>query len=316
MNFSSIIKKLNKTYSIVIIPNSNDSVKKYSIKAPFAKILATLLLVLSVSLSIYIINLSQNGVKAKELSKEDLQQQIETLSLSLVEQNEVLSASNNQIKDLQSNAAASKQKINEFTMMYKQIADNYISKSNRGSNAKSKGTSQVGLDLIKLNSIVEKLNNNFNSDEQLLKELKSSKEKLEKVVNAIPTLIPASGKISSPFGMRNHPIKKVNKEHDGVDISSSSGDPILASAAGTVEYSGYSKGYGYNVIINHGNGYRTLYAHASRLLVKSGDNIDKGQKIALVGSTGLSTGPHLHFEIRINNIPVDPTEYVDFSSSK
>lgn len=316
MNYSNIIKKLNKTYSIVIIPNSNDSVKKYSIKAPFAKILATLLLVLSVSLSVYIINLSQNNVQAKELSKKDLQQQIELLSLSLIEQNEVLSASNNQIKVLQSNAAANKQKINEFTNMYKQIADNYISKSNRGSTVKSKSTSQAGLDLIKLNGIVEQLNKNFNSDEQLLKELKSSKENLEKVVNAIPTLIPASGKISSPFGMRNHPIKKVNIEHDGVDISSSTGDPILASAAGIVEYSGYSKGYGNNVIINHGNGYRTLYAHASKLLVTNGDNIDKGQKIALVGSTGLSTGPHLHFEIRINNIPVDPTEYVDFSSYK
>ncbi len=316
MNFSSIIKKLNKTYSIVIIPNSNDSVKKYSIKAPFAKILAALLLVLSISFSVYIINLSQNNVQAKELSKEELQDQIENLSLSLIEQNDVLIASNNQIKALQSNEAASKQKINEFTTMYKQIADNYISKSDRGSTPKSRSTSQVGLDLIKLNSIVEQLNKNFNSDEQLLSELKSSKEKLEKVVNAIPTLVPASGKISSPFGMRNHPIKKVNKEHDGVDIDSSKGDPILASAAGIVEFSGYSNGYGYNVIIDHGNGYRTLYAHSSKLLVKKGDRIDKGQKIALVGSTGLSTGPHLHFEIRINNIPVDPTEYVDFNSSK
>ncbi|QNU66564.1 peptidoglycan DD-metalloendopeptidase family protein [Ruminiclostridium herbifermentans] len=316
MNLSSIIKKLNKTYSIVIIPNSNDSVKKYSIKAPFAKLLATLLLVLSISFSVYMINFSQSSVQAKELSKKDLQQQIETLSLSLIEQNKLLAASNNQIKTLQSNEAANKQKINEFTAMYKQIADDYISKSNRGSADKSKVTGQAGLDLIELNGIVEQLNKDFNSDEQLINELKNSKEKLEKVVNAIPTLIPASGKISSPFGMRNHPIKKVNKEHDGVDIDSSTGDPILASAAGIVEFSGYSSGYGNHVIIDHGNGYRTLYAHSSKLLVKKGDTIKKGQKIALVGSTGLSTGPHLHFEIRINNTPVDPTEYLDFTSSK
>ncbi len=316
MNLSSIIKKLNKTYSIVIIPNSNDCVKKYSIKAPLAKLLATLLLVSSVSFSAYLINLSESKVQAKELSKEDLQQQIQSLSLSLLEQNEVLTASNNQIKALQSSAVASKEKINEFTKMYKQIADNYMTKSNRGSTAKSKSTSQAGLDLIKLNSVVEQLNKNFNSDEQLLAELNLSKEKLEKVVSAIPTLIPSPGKICSPFGMRKHPIKKVYLAHDGVDISSSSGDPILASASGKVEYSGYSKGYGYNVIINHGNGYHTLYAHASKLLANKGDNIQKGQKIALVGSTGLSTGPHLHFEIRVNNIPVDPTEYVDFSLAK
>lgn len=314
MKVSNIIKKLNKTYSIVIIPNSNDSVRKYSLKAPFAKALIALLFVFSISLTIYFINLSSNN-QIEEVSKEELQKQIQNLSLSLAEQNEALSASNNKIKEMQSSAAADKEKIKEFTKMYEEIAKNYISKSNRGTTDKSKSSSQIGLDLIKLNSIVEQLNKSFNTDEKLIDELKTTKDKIEEVVNAIPTLVPASGKISSPFGMRIHPIKKVNKIHEGVDISASSGDPILASASGIVEYSGYSNGYGYNVKINHNNGYHTIYAHASKLLVKNGEKVSKGQKIALVGSTGLSTGPHLHFEIRINNNPVDPTQYVNFSSS-
>ncbi|PYG89386.1 murein DD-endopeptidase MepM/ murein hydrolase activator NlpD [Ruminiclostridium sufflavum DSM 19573] len=312
MKVSSIIKKLNKTYSIVIIPNSNDSVKRYSLKAPFAKILLTLLIVFSVSITVYLINYSQKSAQMQEISREELQQQIQTLSLSLIKQNEALSASNNHIQELQSRAAADKDKIDEFTKMYKEIADNYISKSSRGTSSKNVSISQTGMDLIKLNNVVEKLNENFNNDGQLLSELKNSKTDLEKIVDAIPTLAPASGKIGSPFGIRMHPIKKVKIAHDGVDISSSSGDPILASASGVVEYAGYSNGYGYNVIIDHKNGFRTIYAHSSKLLVKKGDSIDKGQKIALVGSTGLSTGPHLHFEIRIGNTPVDPTLYVDF----
>ena len=315
MRNSSIIKKFNKTYSIVIIPNNNDSIKKYSLKAPFAKISAALLIVFSLSLTAYCINLSRNSVNINEVSKEDLQKQIETLSQSIVEQNEALLASNNKIKSLQSNATASKKKIKEFTEMYAEIANTYISKSNRGTTTKSKSASQAGLDLLKLNSYIQQLNKNFNSDEELEKDLKASKTKLEAIVNALPTSVPAFGKISSPFGMRMHPIKKVNKVHEGVDISSSSGDPIRASAAGIVKYSGFSGGYGNYVIIDHNNGYSTIYAHASKLLVKNGDNVDKGQKIALVGSTGLSTGPHLHFEIRINNVPVNPIEYVNFSSS-
>lgn len=312
MKLKSIIKKLNKSYSIVIIPNSNDCVKKLAIKAPFKKLLAALLLVLSITASLYMLNISKVQVQPEEVSKEKLQQQIQTLTLSLIEQNNVLKASQSQMSQLKTNAVANEQKINEFTKMYKEIADNYISKSSRGTTAKSKSSSQAGLDLIKLNKVVEQLNKDFNNDKQLIAELDDSKNKIEKIVNAIPTFIPAPGKITSPFGMRVHPIKKVNKQHEGVDISASKGDPIKAASAGVVEYSGYSSGYGYNVIINHQNGYRTLYAHASKLLVKSGEIITKGQKIALVGSTGLSTGPHLHFEIRINGAPVDPTEYINF----
>ncbi len=315
MRIASFIKKFNKTYSIVIIPNSNDSIKKYSLKAPFVKISAALLIIFTLSLSAYCINLSRDSANIKEVSKEALQKQVETLSLSIVEQNKALAESNNQIKSLQSTDTENKKKIKEFSKMYMEIANKYISKSNRGTTAKSKSESQTGLDLLKLNSFIQQINKNLDSDEDLAKDLKTSETKLERIVNALPTSVPALGKVTSPFGMRMHPIKKVYKTHEGVDISSSKGDPIHASASGIVVYSGYSSGYGKYVIIDHKNGYSTIYAHASELLVKSGDKVDKSQKIALVGSTGLSTGPHLHFEIRIDNIPVNPIEYVNFSSS-
>ena len=314
MKVKSIIKKLNKTYSIVIIPNNNDSIKKYSFKAPFAKLLVTLLFVFILSITVLFVNMVQvsGELEPKEVTKEDLEQQIYSLSQLIVEQNKSLETSNGQIEELNAIVTANKDKIDKFTKQYTLIADNYISKTSRGSAIKS--VDKTGQDLLELNSFVEELNSSFSADKELKDKLATSKEKLKNIVDAIPTLVPANGGISSPFGMRNHPIKKVDKAHEGVDISSSKGDPILAAASGVIEYSGYNSGYGYHVIIDHKNGYRSLYAHSSKLLVKEGESVIKGQKIALVGSTGLSTGPHLHFEIRIGNTPVDPTEYINFAS--
>lgn len=123
---------------------------------------------------------------------------------------------------------------------------------------------------------------------------------------------PATGyyKITSPFGYRVHPILKTKKLHTGIDISVPSGTAIIAANSGTVIYSGYNGGYGNTVIIDHGGKISTLYAHNSKLLVKVGDEVEKGKAISKSGSTGLSTGPHLHFEVRENGQPVDPMKYL------
>ncbi|ADO82717.1 M23 family metallopeptidase [Ilyobacter polytropus] len=113
--------------------------------------------------------------------------------------------------------------------------------------------------------------------------------------------------ITSKFGSRIHPITGRKTTHDGVDLKSKMNTPVYAPYSGTVTYSGWMRGYGKVVIINHGNGYETRYAHLNRWLVKKGQKISKGQVIAKTGNTGLSTGPHLHYEIRKNSKPVDPT---------
>jgi len=98
--------------------------------------------------------------------------------------------------------------------------------------------------------------------------------------------------------------------HSGLDVGDKIGNPIYAAEAGKVERSGWSNGYGYNVVINHGNGIKTVYGHASELLVKAGDTVARGQTIALIGSTGWSTGPHLHFEVRVNEVRQNPLNYI------
>ncbi|WP_075757379.1 murein hydrolase activator EnvC family protein [Sporomusa sphaeroides] len=123
-------------------------------------------------------------------------------------------------------------------------------------------------------------------------------------------LWPASGPITSPFGWRTHPIFGTQRFHSGIDIGADYGDAIAAADNGTVIFSGWMGGYGKAVIIDHGGGISTLYAHNSELLVEEGYRVYKGQTISRCGSTGYSTGPHLHFEVRENGSPVSPMGYL------
>lgn len=117
---------------------------------------------------------------------------------------------------------------------------------------------------------------------------------------------PVYGRITSPFGYRVHPITKVYKLHTGVDIAARTGTPIRAAADGKVIMASWMNAYGYTVVIDHGSGISTLYAHCSSINARVGQIVEQGEIIAKVGSTGYSTGPHLHFEKRINGKPVNP----------
>jgi murein DD-endopeptidase MepM/ murein hydrolase activator NlpD len=124
------------------------------------------------------------------------------------------------------------------------------------------------------------------------------------------TAHPADGTFSSAFGYRIHPIYGDWRFHYGIDISNTSGTPILAFADGTVTAVGRSAGYGNYVILGHEGGFYTLYAHCRTVDVKSGQSVERGQKIASIGSTGVTTGPHLHFELRFGDAFLDPSVYL------
>jgi murein DD-endopeptidase MepM/ murein hydrolase activator NlpD len=121
---------------------------------------------------------------------------------------------------------------------------------------------------------------------------------------------PTSGAIVSGFGYRTHPVYGTTRFHSGVDIDGACGQPIFAAEDGTVISAGYNGGYGNATVIDHGDGLSTLYGHQSSLGVSSGQSVDRGQQIGSVGTTGLSTGCHLHFEVRVNGQPVDPVPYL------
>ncbi|MBZ0155168.1 MAG: M23 family metallopeptidase [Alphaproteobacteria bacterium] len=118
--------------------------------------------------------------------------------------------------------------------------------------------------------------------------------------------MPVPGRISSGYGLRHDPLDGKLKQHNGMDIALPEGTPVTPAAPGKVVFSGYSGGYGNCVIIEHGDGMTSLYAHNSENLVKAGEVVDTNTIIALSGATGRSTGPHLHFEVRKEGVPVNP----------
>ena len=129
-------------------------------------------------------------------------------------------------------------------------------------------------------------------------------------LNSMPTLKPTNGWYTSGFGVRNSPFTTKLTMHEGLDLANHIGSPIIAPAAGIVTYAGARPGYGNLVTIDHGFGLQTQFGHILKWYVKVGDKVKRGQKIAAVGNMGRSTGPHLHYEIRMNGIPMDPIYYI------
>lgn len=128
----------------------------------------------------------------------------------------------------------------------------------------------------------------------------------------LDTVTPVLGHLNSEYGYRDHPISGRYLFHGGVDIGGNAGDPIAAFAAGTVEYVGQSDSYGLYLQIDHGSGVKSFYAHCSKILVTKGQTVALGETVAEIGSTGESTGPHLHLELKYGNTHLNPIYYVDF----
>lgn len=125
-----------------------------------------------------------------------------------------------------------------------------------------------------------------------------------------PSIWPAHGTVTSRFGWRTSPFGDDNEPHSGIDIAYTMGAPVVATADGEVVESGSVGGYGNLIQIDHGNGISTRYGHNSQLVVTVGQQVKKGQVIAYAGSTGRSTGPHVHYEVRVDNTPIDPMKYL------
>jgi murein DD-endopeptidase MepM/ murein hydrolase activator NlpD len=131
------------------------------------------------------------------------------------------------------------------------------------------------------------------------------------LLESVPNGWPVRGTLSSVFGVRNSPFTETPVFHQGLDIVARVGTPVMASAPGVVVKSGYEALYGNTVVIDHGAGYRSVYAHLSSCSVEEGACVNRGEELGKVGSTGRSTGPHLHYEVRVNGLPVNPARFLN-----
>lgn len=170
------------------------------------------------------------------------------------------------------------------------------------------GTHDVGmLAAILLNELAHQVPVQLRELQQLRESVLSRNHRLDHTPSIWPV---EGGYVSSEFGARIHPISGNAQRHEGIDIAAWTGTPVHATAAGTVTFAGNRGGYGLTVVIDHGYGVQTLYAHNSRLHVRVGQKVKRGDLISSIGTTGVSTGPHLHYEVHVNGRPVNPRNYL------
>ena len=170
---------------------------------------------------------------------------------------------------------------------------------------------KVDRDLVRaMHRSLDNLDSDISSSKEDKAGLQKFLENQKMLLASTPSVWPAKGWLSSRFGYRKSPFTDKKEFHKGLDISTRKGSPIVASADGTVSFSGWDRGYGRAVVIRHGYGLKTKYAHLKKSLVKKGQYVKRGETIGLVGNSGRTTGSHLHYEVHLNGVPVNPLRYV------
>jgi murein DD-endopeptidase MepM/ murein hydrolase activator NlpD len=157
---------------------------------------------------------------------------------------------------------------------------------------------------------LDRLSAEATRQEQSLQELQAYFQDQKSLLASTPSIWPARGWVTSDFGQRLDPYTADRVMHQGLDIAAPHGKEVFSPSDGTVVFAGLEGGYGNVIVIDHGYGIKTRYGHLAKILVKSGEKVKRGAKIAAVGNTGRSTGPHLHYEVRVNGIPQNPRKFI------
>lgn len=176
--------------------------------------------------------------------------------------------------------------------------------------------SQLSSDLtLKVDVLEKEMYVQAKSYDEVLEMAKTQEIRMENIPAIQPVMNKDLKRVASGYGMRVDPVYHVRKFHQGMDFTAPTGTEVFATGNATVKFSGWKQGYGNTVILDHGFGYETLYAHLFKSLVRKGQKVRRSDIIALVGNTGKSTGPHLHYEVRLNSKPVDPRNYYFYDLS-
>lgn len=161
-----------------------------------------------------------------------------------------------------------------------------------------------------IDNLIDKVENDVVSERKNYNEIVRKLKENEVLFASMPAIKPCEGTIADDFGLRLHPILKVRRMHNGVDIITDVGTKVYAPGDGIVTFAGRRGSYGLTLEIDHGFGYKTIYAHLKQTKARKGQKVKRGDLIALTGNSGLSTGPHLHYEVRHNDIPLNPLNFI------
>lgn len=304
-------KKTQKKYfSVVLVPHSSSHVKVFKFTSFYAKLMVCFVILIAIFVS--------GGLYISRMLEENksLKQNINDLYSTTIEQSKLLDTRSDEIQRLESESAAFKEvvndKIEKFTESFNKITDEYLEeRSQKISRSGERNESEFTNDMRDLKSSLDSLTQLYSRSGRPNADLDAAEAKVDEFMEKIPTLWPVSGTITDEYGNRRDPFTRKLKFHTGLDIGTDYGKSIKAAAGGKVVSVDYTYGTGNTVKINHGNGITTLYGHCSKILVKEGQTVEKGEVIAKVGSSGRSTGPHLHLEVHIYGSTVDPLQYLE-----
>lgn len=281
-----------KTFTLMLIPGKYGSLKTLNIPRFIIQFIVVFNIVALALISLFILNYRN----LRNSYNNYLRYNEELRVINQDQQQEI-----NELKD---SADEIKSKLIELQDLEQKLKD----KLNISSSASTGSKTSTQISFKTQDIQIDNINTQIASINKLL----NSADKKIAYMQSKPSILPASGRITCYYGGRANPFTGKGYEfHSGVDIANSLGTIIKASADGVVEYSGWKEGTGNTVYINHKNGYVTIYGHCSELLAKEGENVKKGQTIALMGSTGRSTGSHVHFSIKLNGVLVDPFKIIN-----
>jgi murein DD-endopeptidase MepM/ murein hydrolase activator NlpD len=302
------VNENKEKFTMMIVPHSGKSTLSVSISIVALKIMGGLLAVVVAGAAIFASHFyfSYNKLKtdAEELSivakdYDVLQKQLQLFvekTRNLEEKMQDLEQLDTDLRGLLEKDPALKQSIKK---------DN-----NQSDAGRSILSSRRGLDWERAIKQLQMLEQKLPEQEQSLEELKDAVIQRTDRLSHTPSIYPVSGKITSKFGYRKSPFSRRQEFHDGLDIGAPYGTTVVATADGMVTFVGYRSGYGRTVTISHGYGFETSYCHNSSTLVKVGQQVKKGQAIAKVGSSGRSTGPHLHYMVKHNGELKNPADFL------
>lgn len=306
--------------SFMFIPHKKGNIRTIRINHYRTTLLSitAILLVTMLTITGYTLALANQNRLLKAQHNEEVQALLSQKSLLedyIANQTSELIENAELISEAATTKTISENAIEQFKTEYEDVVLTYVDANMSTIKSVSRGNSKemTFLEAVSdLQGLLKLLDNAKLSEDDTTSKIVEKEAELKSFLNTLPTYWPVdySTSIHSAFGRRFHPIYKYYTNHDGIDIGSKKYPNIYAAAGGKVIEAGRNGGYGNYIVISHGNGFKTLYAHLKSFNVKAGDWVKKGQKIATMGNTGTSTGTHLHFEIHVNGVPTNPTKYL------
>lgn len=287
-----------KRYTILVIPEGSHQVRRFGVGSATLKKIAALAVVLVVGLTGLIADYVMTHLDRNELER----LQVENLS-----QREELNRLVVKLEDLRQEIVVLAQNDAKVRVMAKLSAPKSDSLVGIGGPA---AQDDVTREFSEIQQRIDEVRRQIDLRRESQEEIQGILNDQRSLLAAKPVGWPVKGWLTSSFGMRRDPFNGKRKMHEGLDIAARTGTAVIATADGIVSSIRTEPGYGKVVIVDHGYGYRTIYGHNSRYYVKVGQRVRRGERIAAVGNTGRSTGSHVHYEIRLNGVPVNPHKYL------